>query len=79
MTIETAQVGHAGGQHDAGWFVKNISITDPVSQTQYTFVCNRWLASDRGDGKTAVEFTPSYRNVLVRQLHCNYHRGSLFL
>ncbi|XP_070567221.1 lipoxygenase homology domain-containing protein 1-like [Ptychodera flava] len=36
---------------DASWFLNRITVTDIHSKASYTFLCNRWLAVDKDDGK----------------------------
>ncbi|XP_070567218.1 polycystin-1-like protein 2 [Ptychodera flava] len=36
---------------DASWFLNRITVADIQSKSSYTFLCNRWLAVDKDDGK----------------------------
>ncbi|XP_070567261.1 polycystin family receptor for egg jelly-like [Ptychodera flava] len=36
---------------DASWFLNRVVITDVQTSEHYSFICNRWLAVDKDDGK----------------------------
>ena len=42
------------GRRQPGWHLDRVLVQDLATGKQYPFLCQRWLAWDRGDGKTQV-------------------------
>ena len=45
------KVWHDNSGDNPQWFINKIVIRDPKTDTTWFFVCNRWLAAEREDGK----------------------------
>lgn len=45
------KIWHDNSGDNPQWFVNKIVIRDPKTDTTWYFVCNRWLAAEREDGK----------------------------
>ena len=43
-------IGHDGKAVGSGWFLDKVVIKPSDSSSATTFLCNRWLAADEGDG-----------------------------
>ncbi|XP_030048769.1 lipoxygenase homology domain-containing protein 1 [Microcaecilia unicolor] len=54
--IKKMEMGHDGTTPESCWLVEEIQLIVPTKGIMYTFVCNCWLAKDRGDGLTARVF-----------------------
>ncbi|XP_029436484.1 lipoxygenase homology domain-containing protein 1 [Rhinatrema bivittatum] len=54
--IKKMEMGHDGTTPESCWLVEEIQLIVPTKGVIYTFVCNCWLAKDRGDGLTARVF-----------------------
>ncbi|XP_062987373.1 oxygen-regulated protein 1 [Elgaria multicarinata webbii] len=50
-------IGHNGLGSGNGWFLEKIVIKDPITNSDYNFMCHRWLDQGEDDGK------------MVRELH----------
>ncbi|TRZ03142.1 hypothetical protein DNTS_014536 [Danionella cerebrum] len=50
------ELGHNGATPESCWLVEEFSVAVPTKGIQYNFLCNCWLAKDRGDGLTARVF-----------------------
>ena len=57
--IKKITIGHDNSGWGAGWYLKNVQITNTTSGKQWFFEANRWLAKDEGDKKIKVTLTPS--------------------
>jgi hypothetical protein len=56
--IERLEIGHDGLSKESGWLVKTIEVNVPTQGQKYCFVCGKWLAKGREDGKTVRELRP---------------------
>ena len=45
------KIWHDNSGDNPQWFINKIVIRDPKTDTTWYFVCNRWLAAEREDGK----------------------------
>lgn len=64
-------IGYATNDEDyigdePGWFLEKVSIDEIQSTKTWTFNCNRWLATDKGDGLT---ITLIFKGWFVLQPH----------
>ncbi|XP_054673049.1 oxygen-regulated protein 1 isoform X1 [Grus americana] len=50
-------VGHNGLGSGNGWFLDKVTIKDPLTDLDYTFLCHRWLDQGQDDGNIARELT----------------------
>ncbi|XP_063155355.1 oxygen-regulated protein 1 [Candoia aspera] len=48
-------VGHNGLGSGNGWFLEKIVIQDPITNSDYIFICHRWLDQGEDDGKIVRE------------------------
>ncbi|KAL5006870.1 hypothetical protein ScPMuIL_015676 [Solemya velum] len=55
--VKKIEVGHDGVAPGSGWFLKEVILDMPTMGKHYQFLCNQWLARDRGDGKTTRVFS----------------------
>ncbi|GFN87702.1 hypothetical protein PoB_001420800 [Plakobranchus ocellatus] len=44
------EVGHDGSGVGPGWFLDYVTVFSPASGIEQYFPCNKWLATDEGDG-----------------------------
>jgi hypothetical protein len=44
-------LGHDNSGLQPDWFCDLVSVTDTVSRVTYWFVCGKWLATNRDDGR----------------------------
>ena len=49
--ISHIKIWHDNTGDNPQWFVNKVVIRDPGTDTTWFFVCNRWLAAERDDGK----------------------------
>ena len=49
--ISHIKIWHDNSGENPQWFVNKIVIRETTSETAWHFVCNRWLAAEREDGK----------------------------
>jgi hypothetical protein len=42
-----------------GWFLDRITVHNENTEQQWTFPCNRWLASDADDGQVVRLLDPA--------------------
>lgn len=59
IKIKRIKIGHDGKGVGAGWFLDNVEIKIPSKGEIYSFVAQRWLATDEADGELEVELYPS--------------------
>ena len=45
------KIWHDNSGDNPQWFVNKVVIRDPNTDNKWVFVCNRWLAAERDDGK----------------------------
>ena len=45
------KIWHDNSGENPQWFINKVVIRDPKTDTTWYFVCNRWLAAEREDGK----------------------------
>ncbi|KAM6444396.1 oxygen-regulated protein 1 [Rhynochetos jubatus] len=57
-SLHSIEIGHDGKGFASGWFLEKVEITDASRNSVYCFSCNRWLAEDESDGRTAVQLYP---------------------
>lgn len=43
-------IGHDNKRAGAGWFLDTVSVYCPAAGIEQVFPCNKWLATDEGDG-----------------------------
>ncbi|XP_068681978.1 polycystin-1-like protein 2 isoform X4 [Montipora foliosa] len=49
--ITHIKIWHDNSGDNPQWFLNKVVIRDPKANTTWYFVCNRWLAAERSDGK----------------------------
>lgn len=49
--ISHIKIWHDNSGDNPQWFINKVVIRDPNTDTTWFFVCNRWLAAERDDGK----------------------------
>ncbi|NXP19468.1 LOXH1 protein, partial [Scytalopus superciliaris] len=57
-------IRHSGLGSGNGWFLDKVVIKDPVTDTDYTFLCHRWLDQGQDDGSIARELAVTAAKVL---------------
>ncbi|XP_054250623.1 oxygen-regulated protein 1 [Indicator indicator] len=57
-SLHSIEIGHDGKGFASGWFLEKVEITDAARNSQYCFICNRWLTEDESDGRTVVQLYP---------------------
>ncbi|XP_075684221.1 oxygen-regulated protein 1 [Rhinoderma darwinii] len=53
--ISHIEIGHDGKGVGNGWFLEKVEIVTESTKETALFSCNRWLAEDEDDGRTAVQ------------------------
>merc|ERR1712154_3836 len=48
--LSKVEVGHDNSGSGPGWFLDSLSVYCPASGLEQFFPCNKWLATDEGDG-----------------------------
>lgn len=41
------------------WFLEKVYVTNPLTKTQWVFLCGRWLDKSEDDGQTVRELVPA--------------------
>jgi len=54
--ISKINLRHDGSGIFPGWHPNKVEVFDKRNNQKYRFHCNRWLATDEGDGRISVEF-----------------------
>ncbi|XP_019387226.1 PREDICTED: lipoxygenase homology domain-containing protein 1 [Crocodylus porosus] len=54
--LKNVEVGHDGGTPESAWLVEELTLVVPTKGVMYNFICNCWLARDKGDGRTSRVF-----------------------
>ena len=57
--ISHINIWHDNTGSSPKWFLRQVIIRDILHDTTWTFVCNRWLAAEKDDGKTGCVFYAS--------------------
>uniref|UniRef100_A0A4W3HXD7 Lipoxygenase homology PLAT domains 1 n=1 Tax=Callorhinchus milii TaxID=7868 RepID=A0A4W3HXD7_CALMI len=55
--IKKIELGHDGATPESCWLVDELEVSVPTKGVMYMFLCNCWLAKDRGDGLTSRIFS----------------------
>jgi len=53
------RIGHDSSGFGPGWHLDFVSVVNQADPTSVTFRCNKWLASNEGDGQTVRVLTPA--------------------
>ncbi|XP_056377906.1 lipoxygenase homology domain-containing protein 1-like isoform X2 [Hyla sarda] len=53
--ISHIEIGHDGKGLGNGWFLEKVEIVRESAEETLLFPCNRWLAEDEDDGRTAIQ------------------------
>ena len=53
--LEKIKIRHDNSGAGSAWYLDRVEITNPLSGQMYLFVCENWLATNEGDGKTSRE------------------------
>ena len=48
--LQRIRIRHDGRDSNPGWFLDKIVVHNEDTDREWTFPCNRWLASDEDDG-----------------------------
>ena len=56
MFINRYRLWHDNTGKRPGWFLSRILVRDLNKQSKYYFICDQWLAADKGDGQVIVFF-----------------------
>jgi hypothetical protein len=53
------RIGHDGKGFGSGWFLEKVYVTNPLTHTQWVFLCGRWLDKGEDDGQIVRELVPA--------------------
>lgn len=53
--VTSIVIGHDGKGLGSGWYLDTVTLDVPALGKRYSFVADRWLAKDEGDGKLEIE------------------------
>jgi len=64
VDLTKISIGYATNDEDyigdePGWFLEKVSVDEIQSTKTWTFNCDRWLATDKGDGLTIIDLKPA--------------------
>lgn len=80
------KIWHDNSGDNPQWFINKVVIRDPKTDTTWVFMCNRWLAAERDDGKiervlylsTSAEIS-SFRNKFYSRATLGLGDGHIWL
>lgn len=79
--IQEVTIGHDGSGTliaNASWYLDQVVVKVPSLGTKYTAVADRWLAKNKGDGKTEVTLPVTSSAVAVTEAYvCTTTTGSV--
>eukprot|EP01134_Creolimax_fragrantissima_P007821 CFRG7821T1 len=58
--IERIRIGHDGTGTGAGWYLKTVVVSDPITHSEFEFVGERWLSTDEGDRQLVTDIDVSH-------------------
>jgi hypothetical protein len=68
--LQKIRIGHDGNGMSDGWFLEKVTVKNTVSNGQWIFGCNRWLASDEDDGSIVRELVQGDAAQLIKYHVC---------
>lgn len=67
-------IGHDGLGPGNGWFLDDVVVIDPTTNTEYTFFCHRWLDQGEDDGKIVRELYARDNSIIYAQQKLEVNR-----
>ena len=70
-TLRILSIRHDNTGLGPGWFLVKVDVTDLKTEHVYEFPCNRWLATNKEDGR--ISRLLAVDNGLILQVFFRYH------
>ncbi|KAG9355040.1 hypothetical protein JZ751_001753, partial [Albula glossodonta] len=74
--LSRVTIGHDNGGVSSGWYCEKVVVYCPFTGIEQTFLCNKWLDANDGDGLIEREL---YEMVSLRQKRQKKHPWSLWI
>ncbi|XP_026526062.1 lipoxygenase homology domain-containing protein 1 [Notechis scutatus] len=71
-------IGHNGLGSGNGWFLEKIVVQDPITNSDYIFLCYRWLDQGEDDGKIVRELNVIDNYTIARKQELEIRRKDMW-